>query len=153
MKIIFLDINGVLNSLKSRSRAYSLNKDRTEIVRNSFDENCMLLLKKLVIETNSFIVVTSSWRKSSEYYNIFLEVFKSYLPIERIIGTTKIDSYNPRILEIKDYLMACDHQISNFAILDDNNQMDDFNNHFVQVDSRYGLTNLDYEKIKKILDN
>lgn len=151
MKIIFLDINGVLNSIKSRSKAYEISNDRDSLIRNSFDDNCMLVLKKLVLDTNSYIVVTSTWRKNREYYTIFLEVFKKYLPIERIIGTTRIDSYEKRILEIKEYLTTCSYKISKFVILDDNNQMDDLIDHFVHIDSRYGLSDIDYENAFKIL--
>ena len=54
-KIIFLDIDGVLNSVK-------YDRERTEKDGN-IDETRMVLLKELVDGTNAEIVLSSSWRK------------------------------------------------------------------------------------------
>lgn len=54
MKIIFLDIDGVLNS-----RQYDANRKETE---GNIDETRLLLLKQLIDRTKARIVLTSTWR-------------------------------------------------------------------------------------------
>jgi len=58
LKIIFLDIDGVLNSLK-------YDRNRT-VKQGNIDETRLPLLKKLVDETGALIVLSSSWRKHWE---------------------------------------------------------------------------------------
>lgn len=57
MKIIFLDIDGVLNSAEYRNRMGR--KYYSEII----DRNKMPLLKEIVEETGAKIVLSTSWRK------------------------------------------------------------------------------------------
>lgn len=54
MKVIFLDIDGVLNS-----RHYDLNRKASE---GNIDTSRLLLLKQLLELTGAKIVLTSSWR-------------------------------------------------------------------------------------------
>lgn len=55
MKIIFLDIDGVLNSIR-------YDRQRT-IDQGNIDETRLQLIKKLVDATEARIVLSSSWRK------------------------------------------------------------------------------------------
>lgn len=57
-KVIFLDIDGVLNSA-----AYDRIRSRDE---GNIDISRMPLLKKIILETNAAIVLSSSWRKHWE---------------------------------------------------------------------------------------
>ena len=58
MKIIFLDIDGVLNSVR-------YDRQRT-IDQGNIDETRLQLIKALVDETKALIVLSSSWRKHWE---------------------------------------------------------------------------------------
>ena len=49
LKIVFLDIDGVLHSI----RAYS-----------HFNEHCMVQLKRIVDATNAKVVISSNWRRN-----------------------------------------------------------------------------------------
>ena len=55
MKIIFLDIDGVLNS-----RIYDRKRNRDELT--DIDETRLPLVKELVAATGAKIVLSSSWR-------------------------------------------------------------------------------------------
>ncbi len=55
MKIIFLDIDGVLNS-----RQYDAERGTAE---GNIDVSRLLLLKQLIDQTGAKIVLTSSWRR------------------------------------------------------------------------------------------
>ena len=68
MKIIFLDVDGVLNS-----QNYLLNSNNK--ISNSINPKKITLLKELVDETGSNIVVTSAWRLSKNF-QILKNVFQ-----------------------------------------------------------------------------
>ena len=59
MKIIFLDIDGVLNSDEYFDKIKNLNINGIE---NDIDISKIILLKKSLDETGAKIVLTSSWR-------------------------------------------------------------------------------------------
>lgn len=61
MKVIFLDVDGVLNS---SSWATEKQKEGVYIFRdNLLNEAALLMLRDLVEETNAVLVLSSSWRK------------------------------------------------------------------------------------------
>ncbi len=153
LKIIFLDINGVLNSSISRSRAAFQSQNTLEIIKNSYDDNCLNLLKNLVLTTDSYIVISSSWRKYPEYLNIFLEIFKKHLDEKRIIGATPNLGNVPRYLEIKKYLKETMFEIKSFVILDDNHDMNELNSNLVIINSNLGLTLENCQAARKILED
>ena len=55
MKLIFLDIDGVLNSVRSAKEYHSY---------ETLDPECVKLLRKLVESNNASIVISSTWRVS-----------------------------------------------------------------------------------------
>lgn len=57
MKILFLDIDGVLNSYQ-----FYENKSNQELVDNPFDTACVRHLKTIIDATDAKIVLTSTWR-------------------------------------------------------------------------------------------
>ncbi len=59
MKIIFLDIDGVLNSDNWLQSEASKTGSYPE---NKFDPNAVRLLNKMVQQTNAKLVLTSTWR-------------------------------------------------------------------------------------------
>lgn len=106
MKIIFLDIDGVLNY-----QAYLVNHSQTD----NIDPNKIAILKELIAQTNSNIVITSSWRISQNMYKKLKCIFKNY---DIKIYDQTINLHGQRGMEIKQYLQK--HiNISNFVILDD----------------------------------
>ena len=123
MKVIFLDIDGVLNSsnyfdetsdvfynyIDYLDEKYELEKWLIQI-----DMNKLYLLKEIIDRTNSKVVVSSSWRNLKYYTFIEEYLINKGIPI---IDTTK-SLNNKRGLEIKTYLM--EHpEITNYIIIDD----------------------------------
>jgi hypothetical protein len=179
MKIIFLDIDGVLNVIEQGRDEYG------QIFHQHFIDN----LKKIIDETGAKIVLSSSWRKSS--LTIIQEMWKfRNLPGEVIDvtpslylqkggsivfynnklvkePTPKINGYTiPRGAEIEYWLKnesSLIDKVTNYVILDDDTDML-FNqrNNFVQcsnniehedcIDIGYGLTNICTDKAIKILN-
>lgn len=115
MKIIFLDIDGVLNSWDDyNNRCKNLKKEERPRF-GDIEERPLMLLKELIEATNAKVVLSSSWRKS-----IFLisEVYKalSTMGVELYDITPILPSGN-RAEEIKDWLK--DKEVESFVILDD----------------------------------
>jgi hypothetical protein len=128
MKVLFLDIDGVLNK---RSDA--------EVVGNPNPYhrlNWLLLetLKRIIKETGCKVVISSTWRKDGG-----IDFFKSVSEIE-VFGTTPIHSNGHRGNEIKEFIDD-NGGIETYAIVDDDSDMrDDQLPNFFQTDPEYGLT-------------
>ena len=138
MNIIFLDIDGVLNSHRKLKEVY----DRTHRPHSGynypFDEICLNNLKRLVEITNSKLVITSTWRKDQEGKNKIIETLKEYELDHHIIGYTPI-LHTSRGKEIKEYLSTLEEQ-PNFIILDDDTDMEDLIDYLIKTNIQVGLT-------------
>ena len=75
MKIIFLDIDGVLNTYGEDGSLASWEHCKSELMHN---------LEKIVKETDAYIVISSSWREEG------IELLKEsgFQYVDRIIGVT-----------------------------------------------------------------
>lgn len=149
MKIIFLDIDGVLNS-----SVYD--RQRTSEDGN-IDKTRLVLIKALVDKTDAKIVLSSSWRNHWEKnLNDCDDVGKEIISdfgregLEIYDKTPKVGCLE-RSEEIRMWLN--DHpDIDNFVIFDDNGyEWGDLSNHFIQTNYRIGR-GLEEEHIRKALD-
>lgn len=148
MNIIFLDVDGVLNSIRKCAEVYKLTGKSHSGINYPFDENCMNYLKKLVEQTNSFIVITSTWRKDEESKARLLEELKKYGLSEKVLGFTKI--LDTRSNEIKEYLNSFDVNV-NFVILDDISFLDGLNSNLIVTNAFFGFSEGDYNRALKLL--
>jgi hypothetical protein len=109
MKIIFLDVDGVLNKIgkPSESTYFVTGKHiDTEII-----ENFNNLLDKIDIH----IVISSSWRSDmDDLYEVLKE--SGFKHLGKIIGYTELNS-NYRGNQIKNYLS--DNDIEHYLVIDD----------------------------------
>jgi len=127
MKVLFLDVDGVLNSLKTGGR-YALKR------------NCLRRLQKIVEDTGCKIVLSSTWRKD-EYALKRLRRVLRYRGIQ-IYSTTPIFDKEIRGLEIQAWLVSNPSDDGyQFAIVDDDSDMLDHQlPHFFQTDPEHGMT-------------
>ena len=149
MNIIFLDVDGVLNSIKHLKEEYYKNQRPYSGFEYPFDSDCMNNLKILVESTNAYLVITSTWRKFDIGKKILLFELKKYDLDKKVIGYTNILN-TKRGEEIKDFLskLSCD---VNYIILDDDSDFDDLHKYLIKTDYRYGLTYNNVETaIKKL---
>lgn len=150
MNILFLDVDGVLNSrLFLQDKFYKL-KRRLE-KEESIDPYCMDLLKDIVNKYEFKIVLISS-RNARDLYSL-KSVFKDYGLI--ISGTTR--KLGRRSEEISDWIST--HRVTNYIILDDDLfpeyiQDKTIFNHLIQTNfNDYHGINLNvYDRIEKILE-
>lgn len=110
MKVIFLDVDGVLNSDEYFDKIKNLN---IQGIQNEIDIEKIKLLKKAIDATGAKVVLSSSWRytRNAQYLKELLSSFEIYTDSTPFIQ-------GKRGLEIKQWLL--DHQgVENFVILDD----------------------------------
>lgn len=110
MKVIFLDIDGVLNSDEYFDKIKNLN---IQGIESEVDVEKIKLLKKAVDETGANVVLTSSWRykRNAQYLKELLLNYNIYTDSTPFIQ-------NKRGLEIKQWL-ANHSDVEDFVILDD----------------------------------
>lgn len=139
MKIIFLDVDGVLNSVQDRF-SWTIESDKH-----------LILLACIVRRTDAKIVVSSSWRNCS-----LLDTLKKRLNdfSMSVFGITGYNKNGIRGLEIKEWLDN-HNDIESFVILDDEvfDIKEHFPNNFVQTSMEVGLQKEDVEKCIAILSN
>jgi hypothetical protein len=170
VKIIFLDIDGVLNSeLWYRKRYLDRKNGFTKSTKREnyrehelteFDDDCVALLSSIVVETEAKIVISSTWRGSHS-----IEELQSLLDEKgfcgEIIGVTPKYSYTdedghyqsvPRGQEILGWIKKNKEIIEDYVILDDDSDMlYNQRSHFFYVDRYCGITsNLAYKIIRRL---
>ena len=145
MKVIFLDIDGVLNNDGYFERTKNEKQNRIEL-----DDENIKYLKEIIDLTGAKVVVTSTW-KELRIYNELISYLKNF-GIE-VYDKTVHMSYN-RGDEIREYLST--HEIDNFIILDDE-IFKDFNeliSHLVKTDFyNGGLTEQHKTLALKLMNN
>ncbi len=134
MKILFLDIDGVLNTTESR-------------IRNGLDHIDMEkvdLLKSIVFATDAKIVLSSTWRLKDRDLQLVKDALAEY-GMEVYDSTPNGVELEPGTLwwdrseEIKDWLKG--KQVEKVAILDDwEDAGTGFGPSFFMTDENYGLT-------------
>ena len=144
MNIIFLDIDGVLNSHRKLKEVYERTHKPHSGYNYPFDEICLSNLKVLVELTNSKLVITSSWRKDKKGINKIIETLKEYELDQHIIGYTPILN-KPRGIEIQEYLNQLDYN-PNFIILDDDTDMENLIDYLIKTNIKVGLTEENVEE-------
>jgi hypothetical protein len=158
MKVIFLDIDGVLNSETFAIWCYHNNSFIQEGGSNFINPKVVKLITDLCEEHDVKLVISSSWR----LYDLesTIDDFKRYrdlVPlIPYIVGVT------PRVLddrvwqkrgeEIEDYLNK-HTEVENYCIIDDDSDMlEEQLSHFLRTNYHEGLTKNHIVLIKNILN-
>ena len=135
MKVIFLDIDGVLNT----------NSDR------EISDDKLKLLSELVSKTGADVVLSSSWRygwNKPELNQPGTRIYrlKQLLKDNDIVIKDTIGLDLTKSIQIKNYLNT--NMISNYVVLDDE-PIDTAN--LVKTDAEQGLTQSDCQKAYQLL--
>lgn len=145
MKLIFLDIDGVLNSATGKEPYVS-----------DMEVEKLKLLKKLIDDSGSSgVVITSDRRYSKVDMEDKTEAFDQFEIF--IVGETRRpnqdDLEDNRGKQIMDYLSSSKEDIDRIVILDDNDDgiSNFFEEEFILVNRFFGLNNSVYQKALEIL--
>lgn len=161
MKVIFLDIDGVLDIFNTEQYMQVLMKDAVQ------------RLKRIVDETDAKIVVASNWRYGCDQYKDRIKERQHYpqecdnwLLLAKVLGeydmeiqdvTPWEDSLTTRSEEILEYVKR-HPQIESYVILDDcfsddYSQFPELQKKLVFVDANQALQDYDVEKAVGILQD
>ena len=136
-KIIFLDVDGVLNSQSyyiewmRRSRVGDNDDSEKEI-----DESCVKNLKEIFYKTVASIVLSSTWRNMRDVYKLAIHLNKTLAKYGLHISDKTPWLHGNRPKEIKVWLdnhISKGNGIKSFVILDDDFSIDEY--------KKYGLEN------------
>lgn len=128
-KIIFLDIDGVLNNAKLRWREGM----------DAIDFTCVKILGDIIQATGAKIVIHSTWRVGFSDINSLKDAFSKFLPpliIDSIIDMT-LDLPDGKAAEIREWIAENDFG-GKFAVIDDDEIH--IENFFRTNDNKFGLT-------------
>ncbi|MBA2939980.1 hypothetical protein HZF08_16840 [Paenibacillus sp. CGMCC 1.16610] len=146
MKLIFLDIDGVLvttNSLTPSDKYFG----------HTFDKTCVQNLNEILNFTGAKIVISSSWREGRTLVQL-QSIFKANGLEDCVIGVTP--SFNGETIrgaEIKAYIDSFDG-IESFVIIDDEESMGNFESFLIETDFRTGITkSVKNEVIRRLMIN
>lgn len=140
MKIIFLDVDGVLNFKNSSSKV---------------EDEKANLLRKIVEETGAQIVLSSDWRYWWNTDDKDFAMLKRKLAEHGmdIISKTPTTKHGYRGAEIHQWLSEWQgEEIEKFVILDDQNDMKPHMDRLVRTDFNCGLTEKDVKIAVKLLN-
>lgn len=158
MKLLFLDIDGVLNSRAwYESRLVAMEQDAKAVIHSherlgwEFDPACVERLQKVVDATNCKIVVSSSWRIGNSLVSI-----RAYLLAKGLKKTTELIDVTPQCAsgfrgeEVWRWFADRGLEPENYAIVDDDA---DFWPHqpLIKTDNAVGLTDREVELLIETL--
>lgn len=163
-KIIFLDIDGVLNTKEWHSR---MTKDTSKDEYGyAFDPVTVKNLAHIIDKTGADIVISSSWkfygvaklRKMWEIRNLpgtILDITPNTISDEMLLNAN-LEEFQLGVCrgnEIKEWLSRHKHEVSNYVIIDDfDDMLPEQEDHAVLTDSLIGITGSDAEKAIMILN-
>ena len=138
-KILFLDFDGVLNSVE---------RARNNIPFSEFIPECVSFIQYLACQGVQ-VVVSSSWRRGktrAQLGEILGVAIRGVTPAFAETGVT-------RGMEIKCWLDSNDELSSNYCIIDDYDDMlPEQKGRFVNTDCETGMKNIDMAKVCEILN-
>lgn len=142
MKIIFLDVDGVLNSWDTNTR--------TPDNFIGVDQDKCQLLRDIVSATDAKIVLSSAWRLSC--HKVLDYLWTECGPTIKCVGATPYLFGEQRGQEINDWL-ALHPEVDRFVILDDRTDMGDLKQYLVQTYEETGITEKEKEQAIKMLNS
>lgn len=165
MKVLFLDIDGVLNSIgwaKRRVRPPTFGQMPTwqKLSEDCLDPDAIERLNRIVERTGCAVVLSSTWRKGEPLTRMTRMLrYRGFR--HRLFGATphlcdETDTGSiinrQRGCEIQEWLRMSQGAVTAYAVLDDDSDMDGCWLHFVQTDwEGDGLSDEDVEACVALL--
>jgi len=152
--LLFLDIDGVLNSVQYYVKVHEQHARYGQGIY-SLDPAALVILERIVCETDCDIVLMSTWRRIHSVPRV-IELFKlqGYDGDPPIIGITPISrEFNVRRgNEVAQYLSSQPFQGSliRYVCLDDDSDFFAYQN-LVQCSNEYGLTEFEADRVIELL--
>lgn len=155
MKVIFLDIDGVLNSNDWYVKTRGIGKQD----EGDMDPNAINLINQIIEKTGAKIIISSSWR--TDFENCCRHLYEKGLMANAIVGSTPNFVYSCQSNEIRESLCRGNEiqytiwseDISYYVILDDDcDMLYCQKDNFIHVNFMHGITEENVEQAIKILN-
>ena len=146
MKVLFLDIDGVLNN--------DATTEKSPDGYTGIDDSLVERLAKVIKELELTIVLTSTWKddwSDKKPDGLYLDA-KFMAQGLKVTGRTFDASSSKRGSGIRDYLS--NHEVESYVIVDDmdfSDFTDELLDHFVMTNPVTGLSDTDIDEIRKII--
>lgn len=169
MRMLFLDIDGVLNSDAFSSARGPKPEEPEAVDAWHIDPKAVRLLNAVLDETGAVAVLSSDWRKEPDKPGLarteaalrmrgatfqLIDATPVLTPEERLVrfGSTWKGNYTPRGFEIQCWL---DRQalVERFAIVDDEPDMEHLADSLVLTDASVGLTAENCRSLLRLLSD
>ena len=150
MKIIFLDIDGVLNSQYSMAKNFDQGKRPIHTTFPYIDH--VSCLNEITDKTGAKIVISSTWRKLHNLRSLQDILYLCHVKAD-VISLTPVIHNKKRGDEIQKWLDDTEETIESFVILDDDSDMVHLMHRLVNVDNSIGLTLGDVVKAVTMLND
>ncbi len=163
-KILFLDIDGVLNTERQHDYCVERGIAPVDGFSYSFDPEAVANLTRIVEQTGADIVLSSSWKYwgLSAMQNMWanrglpgkiIDITPDTVSDDMLLSVD-LDMMLPAVKgsEIKEWLAISGSQVTRYAILDDQfDMLPEQQPNFVQTDPRVGITGEDANSVIAIL--
>lgn len=144
MKIIFLDVDGVLNNMTWAKR---MRDEGVHVfAEDMLEGRAIKLLKQIIDATGADVVITSTWRTHVAAMTHLLDKL-AYYGIHPIAKTPRRGGL--RGDEITAWMQECDEPFDEYVILDDDSDMTVHMDHLVKTSFEHGLQP---EHVKKAIE-
>ena len=161
MKVLFLDIDGVLNCMCPAPLQDNNDWIDLDEWRYGFNPDLVARLRHVIANTDCRIVISSSWRHHIDYApyqpgrnwrDVLAEKLRRN-QADLIIGETPSDPKGQRGREIEEWLKT--HEVESYCVVDD--EVVDIlpyidNSKVVKTDMTVGLTSEDTQRIIDVLN-
>lgn len=151
-KVIFLDVDGVLNDDTDFRMIQKVHVTTTIMCWAN-----MAVFNDLIEDTDAYIVISSTWRNhyDTETMKLLMYAF-GFQHMHKIIGSTHKDGYRSetRGSQIQKWLDTEGKQfdIASIAIIDDEQEMGHLRPYTCYTNGKYGLVESDVPSIKRLLN-
>lgn len=147
-KILFLDLDGVLNSKRSAVGLGGRPFDMTPEDRAKFDPCAIGMVRYLQQKLEVEVVLSSTWRDSYYFKDI-----SGWLGLEEFVDQTPTRMDEWRGYEIKAWLDEHGADVEKYAILDDiPNMLDEQEPYFVQTNDDIGFSYRDFLRLRMFFE-
>lgn len=145
-KILFLDIDGVLNSARSQIAFDGYPHSFRTRCMAKFDHVAVALVRRLCEATGCAVVLSSDWR-----YDCTAHEAANGLNLP-IVDITPINVTGSRGMEVAAWL-DMHPEVTAYAVVDDNLDIDDIHGRrWVLTNPAFGLSLADYNALRRVFD-
>lgn len=146
MKILFLDFDGVINTIDWRDKCWDARREPHEYLLAVL----VARVNEIVADSKAQVVASTAWRV--EYSRVALETILRQAGANFPLLSTTPFIDGPRGAEILAWLDAAPEQVEAFVILDDlpPNEFDGLRHHLIQVNASVGLSAIGVQRAKAL---